>query len=272
MECLEEIAGSAELIDFDHKLSTLREKLSTCSELCTDNTRSSVSYPLYANNNPFSSYHSGETLSDLTLPFTADELSCYVENRIVGLADKSRYWINRSAQALWRATLGMVSRQTMKRLRTETLKRYRSPESHGKTLAFAKAFLKYLTKTRLDTRYAVFEVFLEMPKTVKIRKAVTPRIVTQADIENVLTYIRRTDAVGGLSRERSQNYTAFIIFGAYTGQRSIATISCLTVGHFRALGNGKQVLHVTPTRIKSAWRTYTKLLMLPRAEQAVNLR
>ncbi|MGZ4921766.1 MAG: hypothetical protein ACXV3U_06195 [Halobacteriota archaeon] len=118
----------------------------------------------------FSGHQLGETLSDLTLPFTADELSGYVESRLTGLADTSCDWIRRSAEALWRATIGVISRQTIVRLRTETLKRYRSSWSHGKTLAFAKAFLKHLTKTRLDSRYAAFAVFLEMPKTVRFGK------------------------------------------------------------------------------------------------------
>jgi len=56
-------------------------------------------------------------------------------------------------------------------------------------LSFSKAFLKYLTKTRLDTRYIAFDIFLEMPKTVKVRKAVTSRIVIKADIENMLAQI-----------------------------------------------------------------------------------
>ena len=32
-------------------------------------------------------------------------------------------------------------------------------------------------------------------------------------------------------------YTAFIVFGAYTGQRTMATMSRLTVGQFRAAFN-----------------------------------
>jgi len=57
---------------------------------------------------------------------------------------------------------------------------YSSRWSHGKTLSLAKAFLKYLTKMRLDTRYIAFELFLEMPKLIKKRMAVTSRIITPA--------------------------------------------------------------------------------------------
>jgi len=58
--CLAEIAGS--------RLIDSHQKLYTRSESCTDNTRSSESDPSYVNNNPFFSYQSGETLSDLALP------------------------------------------------------------------------------------------------------------------------------------------------------------------------------------------------------------
>ncbi|MDD1721008.1 MAG: hypothetical protein LUP95_03380 [Euryarchaeota archaeon] len=94
-------------------------------------------------------------------------------------------------------------------------------------------------------------MFLEKPKTVKIRKAVTSRVITQEDIRNVLTRIKSAEAAGEIPRERSQQYTAFIIFGAYTGQRSTATTSRLTVGQFReALGNYKPVLLVNPDQHK----------------------
>jgi hypothetical protein len=49
------------------------------------------------------------------------------------------------------------------------------------SLAFAKAFLGYLTKTRLE--YQAFNVFLELPKVLKERKNVTNRIVTKEDRE-----------------------------------------------------------------------------------------
>jgi hypothetical protein len=51
------------------------------------------------------------------------------------------------------------------------------------SLAFAKAFLGYRTKTRLDTQYQAFNVFLELPKVLKERKNVTNRIVTKEDRE-----------------------------------------------------------------------------------------
>ncbi|MGZ4924338.1 MAG: hypothetical protein ACXV5H_10365 [Halobacteriota archaeon] len=205
-------------------------------------------------------YHVGETLSDLALPFTEDELSRYVENRSIGLADKSAQWIKRASEAFWRATLGVISQQTTGRLRTETLGRYCSAWSHGKMLAFAKSFLKYLTKIRLDTRYSAFEVFLEMPKAVKIRKAITSRVVTRTDIENILAYIRRAEAAGEISRERALQYIAFVILGAYTGQRSMATIARLIVGQVRdALACDKPVLHVMAKQDKIRMAHYVPL-------------
>jgi len=47
---------------------------------------------------------------------------------------------------------------------------------------FCEGVLKHLTKIRLDTRYFAFAVFLNMPKTVKVRKVMTSRIVRVTDI------------------------------------------------------------------------------------------
>ncbi|MGZ4920238.1 MAG: hypothetical protein ACXV6L_08540 [Halobacteriota archaeon] len=139
----------------------------------------------------------------------------------------------------------------MERVRSATLTYYTSDWSHGKTLAFAKSFLKYLTKTRLDTRYAAFDVFLEMPKAVKTRKAITSRIVTKTDIENVLAYMANAKRIGTLSEQRARQFAAFVILGAYTGQRSMSTISRLTAGQFReALRMDKPVLRVEPWQDK----------------------
>jgi hypothetical protein len=200
------------------------------------------------------------TLSNLVLTFTKDELFNYVDSRIIGLADTSRYWIVRAARTLWLNTHGEVSQYSMERLRATTLTQYSSVWSHAKTLSFAKAFLKYLTKIRLDTRYCAFELFLEMPKRIKKRMVVTSRIITQTDIENVLAQIKRAELEGRISSKRALEYTAFILFSAYTGQRSMATTAQLTVGQFRdALASAKPVLLVRANQDKIRYEHYTPL-------------
>lgn len=117
-------------------------------------------------------------------------------------------------------------------LRTFTLEKYSSVDSHSKVLSFAVGFLKFLAKTKMEPRYTSFEVFLEMPRAVKERKSVTSRIVTKEDVQNVLGYIKNAENEGLINHQRSQHYTAFVIFGAFTGQRSLATTAKLTVGQF----------------------------------------
>jgi integrase len=200
------------------------------------------------------------TLSNLVLWFTKAELCSYVDARITGLADTSRDWIVRAAKELWLNTRGEISQDTMKHLRGTILARYSSVWSHGKTLSFAKAFLKYLTKIRLDTSYRAFELFLEMPKQIKQRMAVTSRIITHTDRDNVLTHIKRAELEGRISSYRALEYTAFILFSAYTGQRSMATTAQLTVGQFRdALANDKPVIHVKASQDKIRYEHYVPL-------------
>jgi integrase len=130
-------------------------------------------------------------------------------------------------------TGGTISKRTIDKLRIFVLNKYRSEWSHIKVLSFANAFLKFLTKVRLDTRYHAFGIFLENPKKIKTRNSVTSRIVTKEDIKNVLSYIKKAERSGVIDSNRAKQYSAFILFGAFTGQRSLSTISKLTVGQFR---------------------------------------
>jgi hypothetical protein len=51
-------------------------------------------------------------------------------------------------------------------------------------LGFAAAFLKYLAQVRVDPALP-FTLFLERPKTIKVKKALTERIITRKDISVV---------------------------------------------------------------------------------------
>ena len=203
---------------------------------------------------------SQEGLGELHLSFTKDELKSYVKARALGLSGKTIYRIEKAAGTFWNATNGTVSKKHMDRLRQSVLNKYQSEDSKGKMLAFAKAFLMYLTKIKLDTRYHAFEVFLEMPKALKKRKNITSRIITKSDIENILSYIRKSELAESISHGRALQYTAFVVFGVYTGQRSLATVSKLTVGQFKeALQCEKPVLHVESSQDKIKMEHYVPL-------------
>ncbi|MGZ4847421.1 MAG: hypothetical protein ACXV3E_06530 [Halobacteriota archaeon] len=99
-----------------------------------------------------------------------------------------------------------------------------------------------------------------MPKLIKKRMAVTSRIITLADIENVLTHIKRAELEGRINHERALEYTAFIMFSAYTGQRSMATTGQLTVRQFRdAIKHKKPVIHVKASQDKIRYEHYVPL-------------
>ena len=198
--------------------------------------------------------------SSLMLSFSRDELDRYVLSRKSGLAEKSRDWINRASKLLWDCTKGDISHQTVETLRERALKEYRSPDSHSKVLSFAKSFLKFIATTRAEPRYVTFTPYLELPKTVKERKNVTSRIVTKEDINNVLQHIGDAEREGEISHERSAQYSAFVLFGAYTGQRSEATIAKLNVSQFRtALALDKPVLEVNSSQDKIRMSHYVPL-------------
>jgi hypothetical protein len=159
--------------------------------------------------------HNG--LAELDLLFSLDELNSYVEYRNAGLTRKSQDWIERAAKAVWNYTNGTVNKSNLDALRPNILQKYPSIDGISKMLSFAVAFLKYLTKTRLDNRYHAFSIFLEKPKMLKHIKRVTNRIIMKQDIEHVLAHINTAESDGRLNTYRAQQYAAFTLFGAYTG-------------------------------------------------------
>src|SRR5450759_334279 len=198
------------------------------------------------------------TATPLAFSFTRDALDQYVVYRNEGLAKKSKDWINRASQAMWDSTQGEISHQTMTSFRTYVLSKYSSVDAHRKVLGFAAAFLKYLAQVRVDPRYLSFTLFLERPKTITAKKALTERIVTREDIETVFQRIAAKEEKG-TDPSKIRNYRAFTLLASYTGLRP-NTIQRLTVGQFRtALNEEKPVLHVLAEQEKNRVEHYVPL-------------
>jgi integrase len=174
------------------------------------------------------------------------------------MAKKSKDWINRSSETLWESTKGEISHQTVTGLRTFVLDKYQSRDSHSKVLSFAVGFLNFLAQTKIDPSYPSFRLFLEMPKTIKVKKALTERIVTREDIELVFQKIAAKEEKG-TDPSKIRNYRAFTLLAAYTGLRP-STIQRLTVGQFRtALNEERPVIHVLAEQEKNRVEHYVPL-------------
>jgi len=174
------------------------------------------------------------------------------------MAKKSVDWIDRSSEALWESTKGEISHQTVTGLRTFVLDKYQSRDSHSKVLSFAVGFLNFLAQTKIDPRYLSFRLFLEMPKTIKAKKALTERIVTREDVSVVFQRITAKEEKGA-DPSKIRNYRAFTLLASYTGLRP-STIQRLTVGQFRtALSEEKPVLHVLAEQEKNRVEHYVPL-------------
>jgi integrase len=199
-------------------------------------------------------------LSTLALQFTRNDVDVYLAFRSTGLTHKTVTWLKKAAQLLWSASSGVISVLTMSLLRDNILSKYHDVYAKRKTLGFARAFLRYLSKSKFDERYAAFDLFLELPRAVKERKHVTSRIVTKEDVENVLKAIERAYNNRQLDTYRYLNHKAIVLFGAFTGQRPLATIARLTVGQFReATKMKKPVVDVLPEQDKIRMQHYCPL-------------
>jgi hypothetical protein len=199
-------------------------------------------------------------LSALALQFTRNDLDVYLAFRSTGLTHKTVTWLKKAAQLLWNASSGVISVSTMSLLRRNVLSKYRDIYAKRKTLGFARAFLRYLSKSKFDERYAAFDLFLELPRAVKERKHVTSRIVTKEDIENILSAIKQAYCIEDIDSNHYLNYTALVLFGAFTGQRPLATIARLTVKQFKeAVKLERPVLDVLPEQDKIRMQHYCPL-------------
>jgi integrase len=209
-------------------------------------------------NEPVRVAHDRDVRAPLTLCYTRAELDSYIAYRSEGMAEKSKDWIIRSSDALWESTKGEISHQTVTGLRTFVLEKYQSRDSHSKVLSFATGFLNFLAQTKIDPSYLSFRLFLEMPKTIKVKKALTERIVTREDIETVFQRIAAKEEKG-TDPSKIRNYRAFTLLASYTGLRP-STIQRLTVGQFRtALNEEKHVLHVFAEQEKNRVEHYVPL-------------
>ncbi|MGZ7131460.1 MAG: hypothetical protein ACXVIX_09975 [Halobacteriota archaeon] len=208
-------------------------------------------------------------LATLVLQYSKPELTSYTQFRLAGISEASIPWIKRCSLIFWNVTKGTISKKHCDTLRKHLSDRYADPYAPRKVLNFATAFLRYLAKTHFDVRYQAFELFLEMPKGLKTQKRVTERIVTAEDVKHVLAAIREDYEEGKLNNRQYQNFTALVLFGAFTGQRPYATIRKLTVGQFRrALAETPAVLEVLAEQDKIRMQHYVPFH--PRVVDAVS--
>jgi len=127
-------------------------------------------------------------------------------------------------------------------------------------LNFSKGFLKYQAKLTLDPRYLAFDMFLEKPKVLKVKKKMTERVVTKEDIEHVLSVIKQEKLNGSLDQDHVLQFIGIVLFGAYTGQRPYSTIKQLRVEQFKeALKLDKPVVHVEPAQDKIRMEHYVPI-------------
>ncbi len=207
-------------------------------------------------------------MSELMLTFAAQDLNEYLMLRATGLTRKTVTWLKKAAELLWCSTEGIVSVTTTRRLRDYVLAKYTDTYAKRKVLGFARAFLRYMSKIRFDERYIAFDLFLELPRAVKERKHVTSRIMTKEDVENVLKAIERAYNGGRIDAYHYHNYKALVLFGAFTGQRPLATIARLTVGQFEeAVKIKKPFVDILPEQDKIRMQHYCPLH--PQAVEAI---
>jgi integrase len=195
------------------------------------------------------------SLNELQLQYSHKELEQYLKAKTTQLSEKSVLWFNKASTILWDTTQGIISKDTMNAIREYTLSTYKCHDSWGKIFGFVKSFLTHLTRTRMNSNYQNFDVYIEKPRVRKEIKLLTSRILTTDDVKNALTSIESSS----LCCEKKQNFKTTLLFLAYTGQRVI-TVSRLTVKQVKeALAKTPNVLTVEANQDKIRLQHYVPL-------------
>ena len=128
----------------------------------------------------------------------------------------------------------------------------------GPTLARRGNVARDVSSTPVIHGYVSFKLFLERPKTKKVKKALTERIITREDVGAVFQHIAAAEERGN-NPSKIRNYRGFALLDSYTGLRP-STLERLTVGQFRiALREEKPVLHVLAEQEKNRIEHYMLL-------------
>jgi len=192
----------------------INHRMGSFSDILKANPRSKASRVETEHDTP-----NNQGLASLELKFSKKELLDYTEFRLAGISKASVPWMMRNSRIFWNNTKGVISKERCDALRAHLSARYTDIWAPRKVMNFATAFRKYLAKMHFDTRYQAFELFLEMPKGLKVRKHVTSRIVTQADVENVLYAVKKSFENGEIDRGHYLNYRPLVLFASF-GKRS----------------------------------------------------
>jgi len=191
----------------------------------------------------------------LCLFYFSDELDQYADFRALGLAKKSQYWLYRAKDQFWKSTEGRITSQRLVNLREEVYSKYKNRDSWSKFLNFGIGFIKHLATTNNDHRFHGFVSYMALPKSRREIKLLTQRIIVDQDVRNALTEIDKST----LSKIKKTNYTALLLFLAYSGQRAM-TAAQLTIEQFsRAINTNPPVLTVEAHQDKIRMAHYVPL-------------
>jgi hypothetical protein len=176
-----------------------------------------------------------------TVLFTEEDLKLYVLTQTRGLTKRSQQQIEQTARFIWENTKGEINRKTL--LVLSDIFGTFGEMMRNRNYTYTRAFMKYLYKLTMDQRLLSYLAIFERPKTRRLEKRLTPRIVIQEDVENMLHAVKET-----APEHRKQEYLVYLLFQAYTGQRP-GTTAQLTVGMIKEALRLKPPVLVIPAAI-----------------------
>jgi len=188
--------------------------------------------------------------------FSHQDLDDFLESRAKGVNHNTYGQIRRIITVLWDISQGRITPRILNDYTDYYMAKSKSQDMRDKFYNYAKAFLKYLFKTRMDTNILTLIAIFEKPKYQRERKLLTSRIIVQEDIEKAIAAIDNDPALPAHLKLRYKTTLAFL---AYSGQRP-QTAGKLTVSQFKeALSREPFVLTVKASQDKIRMEHYVPL-------------
>jgi hypothetical protein len=176
--------------------------------------------------------------------FSQQDISDFLDYRCKGINPNTCRQIRSITTVIWELSQGRITPRILNDYTDYYMAKSESQDMRNKYYNYAKAFLKYLFKIRMENNILTLIAIFEKPNYRKEIKLMTSRIIVTEDIEHAIQTIRDAPVDYSYRPQWKLNFITALRFLAYGGQRPM-TVQKLTVGQFRkALSQDPPVLKV----------------------------
>ncbi len=186
---------------------------------------------------------------------SGDIIKEYLDYRFSKLrSEKSKWWIQKTVEELMRHTKGKLSREKLMKFQNWYKQKYEF-EGQSKFHSNTKNFLEWLYKRTGEDEFRKLQEILETP--TKPSKKLNQILIREGDVKNLINALWESEEY---SYYQKLKYTTAILFGAYTGQRPMSTMSRLTKEELEeAINRDPPLIYISEEKDKESFPHWVPL-------------